>query len=55
MQTYSKNDSNNFKTWWSILLYIEYDLIALFKLQLKSLTHVILQKNIWTSFLFKWP
>jgi len=42
---YIYNDSNNCKTWWSILLYIEYELIIPFQLQLKSLTNVISQKT----------
>jgi hypothetical protein len=45
VQIYFLNDSNNCKNWWSILLYIEYELIVPFQLQLKSLTHVISWKT----------
>jgi len=41
VQIYSLNNSNNYKTWWNTKSYIEYELIVLFQLQLKSLTHVI--------------
>jgi hypothetical protein len=45
VQMYFLNDSNNYKTWWSTLLYIEYEFIVPFQLQLQSLAHVITQKS----------
>ncbi len=46
---YSKKYSDNCKTWWSTLSYIEYELITPFQFQLNYFTLAISQKN-WMMF-----
>jgi hypothetical protein len=53
VQMYSKNYSNNYKTWWSTTIYwIGID--CTISISIEKFDSYDFTKNIWTSFSFKW-
>jgi hypothetical protein len=53
VQTYCKNHSNDYQTWWNIYNFIKYKLIAPFQFHMKSSNYTISQKIYGWSFSFK--